>query len=284
MPALGPGLHISWQTETMELAGRILNPRHQPAWFTALEPANQAVVREWSEANPLNSSGADRVREHDHWKSAKGVIVVPRVRSGCDAAIALVDAAMETEACVPLLILYALQDDAQLPAIVRRATAEGLDLQATRYVLERLIWPMSRMPKKKPHLLPNVDAQAAELGISRQASRDRYRAARDVLHGWLHAASVAFLKSYSHEGRHAIPRVFHRIRGSLSKPKYGQGWWVERERTFFGKQEWRRILNEAYRMNESYTTPARPFPAKGVISDRDALPARNVKLPRRRAA
>ena len=261
-PASVPAISVAWETETLELAGRLINPRHLPTWIRELSTENQAMVLSWSAANPIGdppgSPAAARPRESQHWKRAARVALIPKAQSGAHAAAALAIADLPGP-LRPLLTLYALEDAEQLEAIFLHAAARGLQPAATEHALRRLLWPANRVRGGK------VDDCAIGAGLPREEYRLAYRTAYRVLRKWLHRACVAFVNACGVESMEPHVRVMTEPKRPLAQPQYGGGLWLQRNRTWFGKREWTRIVNEAHRMNESYTNPARVIPAKGVM-------------------
>ncbi|WHZ20699.1 MAG: hypothetical protein OJF55_002848 [Rhodanobacteraceae bacterium] len=185
-PAAADGLPFGHETETLELAHRAIHPRKLPKWVERLpeKGRNEALV--WSASHPLTGSGANRVREFEHWKTSARFVCTPSVESGADAAAAMAFARLPTLPAA-VLELYALQRMDHADLILRCLVACGSRPEIASDALARWLWPD----------LVGTFGECAKARHIRKADYCRaVNACVERLQRWLHRASVALLHAY----------------------------------------------------------------------------------------
>lgn len=189
-PAATNGLHIARETETLELASRAIHPKEkkQPEWVKTLSASERAKALAWSAEHSLSieSNGARRVREFEHWKTITSKVCVPHVRSGADVSAALAMAHLPGP-LLPLLLLYALEDRRQVEAVLRYACACGARPEIVRDALVRLLLP-AMVPRGQAK--PSIRMRASEY-------RKQLHETSARLERWLRDAAAEFLRAYN---------------------------------------------------------------------------------------
>lgn len=188
-PAASAGLLVARPTETIERAGRAINPKDpkQAKWLATMPPETRNAVHAWNEANSVRQSGRGvsyRVSEHVHWKRTVGTMVVPETRPTHGPMVALADAQLDG----PLegwLILAATMQVERWPDVRRFVVACGHPGWAADEAARRII------ARADP-----LRARAKLYGIRAETFGREVRSADCRLQGWLSEAARRFLDAY----------------------------------------------------------------------------------------
>lgn len=260
VPVGRDGAAITWQTETIEQAGKAIHPKssHQPEWFLKLPRAKRDELLAWSEdpAHRMSQKRGDGIGEFEQWTGHGGHTVVIHAHDNSQAAAALAMAKLPMP-LEPMLRLVALEQADQWPIVLRYCLLVGLDCRACLDAMRRILWPSPRIRK------PTID-QGAKGGRADDYRR-QVRAASRMMTGWLHEASVRFVTAYGgaryEPGYKSVPPI------KLEPPRFeAGGLWDTNQQTYFGgKKAWAKIFCEAYRMNGTLIDPA-----KGVMDRGEA--------------
>lgn len=176
--------------KAVEQAHRAIHPnrKKQPEWVRALPENQREKALAWSATHSLKSDGPNRVRQFKDWREDdhyRGSACMPHVRSGSDVAAALAMARLSGP-LMPLLLLYALQDETQTETVLRYACACGARPEIARDALVRVL---------SPGRITRGDAKTS-LRMRRSEYSKQMRTAQARLEQWLHRAAVEFLCAY----------------------------------------------------------------------------------------
>lgn len=189
-----------------------------PIWATWLPDGEKEKLKAWSNAHPLQTKRGD-VGEFEKWSESVVQVVMPRVRSGARAMVALQDAHL-TPPQQAMLRVYALEDPAAAAEVLLHAERCGhRDDVALNALLFRVLFPDSR---KLHH---NVKERAWRMRMNEGAYRRLEYAAGVLLLDWLHAASVKFMRTYGPVRRYFVPsRTLKHTMPKRSMPRFSKGW------------------------------------------------------------
>lgn len=191
------------QNDAIERASRILAQAfgYGDSWFTAdcqFDASEAAARGEPTGGLPIarrtetleRADRAANVGEFHHWKRAKGIAVMPRVRPKRNAlgslAFAKLDGPLED-----WLLVYALQDWSRWPRVRRFAIACRPDPVAIDDAAQRILWRTAEISQ---------DQRANALRKKAETYRRSTRAAESMLREWLNRAAAAFLQALNGEG------------------------------------------------------------------------------------
>jgi len=189
-----------------------------PTWATWLPDHEQERLKAWSDAHPLQVKRND-VGEFEKWSESVVCLMVPRVRAGTRAMIALQDARL-TRPQFAALRVFALEDRSAAAELLRYGQVCGHRADVMRNALIfRVLFPNAR---KLHH---NIKERARRIGMQEGAYRRQEYAAARLLLGWLHLASVKYMRAYGAVQRHFVPsRTLEDTTPKRSAPRFSKGW------------------------------------------------------------